>query len=194
MVFSQFGGQNNQGTSPSNPNEISHQSNRAPTVRSIDRHCSLPSQAQPKILIKLLKQTFYILAVSNFNLFKILEVKLLYHYPVFPYHNARGAVWLIKYCWKGWKCLKLSSYMSIYELKCRVKYTEHKKLAALFNAEMREFSEISSECDILRFRFAHVSTYLQICKFAHVCKSVHVNPFTHVSKIYSICNNLTFDS
>ena len=34
--------------------------------------------------------------------------------------------------------------MSIYELKCRVKYSEHKNLAALFNAEMREFSELSS--------------------------------------------------
>ena len=32
------------------------------------------------------------LAVSGFNLFKILEVKLLYHYPVFPYHNTMGAV------------------------------------------------------------------------------------------------------
>ena len=40
--------------------------------------------------------------------------------------------------------------MSIYELKCRVKYTEHKNLAALFNAEMREFSEINSVCGILR--------------------------------------------
>ena len=26
-----------------------------------------------------------------------------------------------------------------------------------------------------------------------VCKSVHVNPFTQVSKIYSICDNFTFD-
>ena len=38
-----------------------------------------------------------------------------------------------------------------------------------------------------------MSTYLQICKFAHVCKSVHVNPVTHFGKIYSICNNSTFD-
>ena len=70
-----------------------------------------------------------------------------------------------------------------------------KNLAALFNAEMQEFSEISSVCGILKavYRFAHVSTYLQMCKFAHVCKSVHVNPFTHVSKIYFICNNFTFD-
>ena len=34
-------------------------------------------------------------------------------------------------------------------------------------------------------RFAHVSTYLQTCKFAHVCKSVHVNPITHLSKTFS---------
>ena len=73
--------------------------------------------------------------------------------------------------------------MSSYELKCRVKYTEYKNLAALFNAEMREFSEISSVYDILKamYRSAHVSTYLQMCKFAHM------------SKNYSICNNFTFD-
>ena len=68
--------------------------------------------------------------------------------------------------------------MPIYELKCRVKYTEHKNFAALFNAEMREFTEVSSVCDILRscthglVRCSYVSTYLQICKFAHVCKFV----------------------
>ena len=78
--------------------------------------------------------------------------------------------------------------MSIYEFKCRFKCSEHKNLAALFNAEMREFSEFSSVGRV------HIDlSDLHVCRFAHVCKSVHVNSITHLSKIYSICNNSTFD-
>ena len=41
-------------------------------------------------------------------------------------------------------------------------------------------------------RFAYVSIYLHICKFAQVFKCGHVNRFTHVCKICSIRKSFTF--
>ena len=35
-------------------------------------------------------------------------------------------------------------------------------------------------------RFAHVSIYLRIRKFAYECKLTHVYAFTHMNKLYSI--------
>ena len=89
--------------------------------------------------------------------------------------------------------------MSIYELKC----SEHKNLAALFNAEMRDFSEFSSvghvymdlsdlHTWVLICRYANFLTYVNRCMWTQLLTWVKFTPYAAILLLILVRNKCKF--